>query len=74
MNSRTQILADLIEAAKALDTMQDALTRAYVALRERHGDEAQSAYKAVTATRDLAFEPSLHDLIEVSISTAARMP
>lgn len=74
MKQRTDILVDLIEAAKALDVIQDKLTSAYVVLQNRKGEGARDAFKAVTAARDCSFEPALGDLIETAISTAARMP
>lgn len=74
MNQRTTILCDLIEAAKRLDELQDALTRAYVSLQDRKGEGAQVAFDAVWAARDASFEPGLGDLIEQAITTAARMP
>lgn len=74
MKTRTVILSELVDAAKHLDAMRDALTRAYVDLERRQGVEARSAFKAVTAARDEAFEPALGDLIETAISTTGRMP
>lgn len=74
MNQRTLILCDLIDAAKHLNALQDALTRAYVLLGKRRGSGAGAAVAAVRVARNEAFEVQLHDLIEDAITAAGRMP
>lgn len=73
MKQRTLILGYLIDAAHALDAMQDALTKAYVVLEGRHGDEAQEAFQAVREARDESYEERLADLIEGAITITGRM-
>lgn len=73
MKQRTVILSDLIEAARHLDAMQDALTRAYVALRERPDPASEEALRQVTRARDAVFDEELDNMLETAITLGGRM-
>lgn len=74
MKRRTAILADLVDAAKHLDGMQDALTRAHVSIADRRGPDAAVARERITLARDAVYDEDLVTLLEVAITAAGRMP
>lgn len=74
MKRRTEILASMIDAAQHLDSLQESLNQAFLALESRLGAEARDAFAQVVAARDEAYEPRLEALIETAITLIGRMP
>lgn len=74
MTERTRILSRLVEAARHLDSMQDAVTHAYVMLEERQGFEPRAVEAAVNDLRHTVYDERLAAQLEHAITLAGRMP